>query len=116
MSQKEFERGNRVCDEILGKVGPVDWSAIVEPANQDFFTSHKNYLQVRPATSSPAHGLTHEQMCCGSCQWDASCCCMMGLMWVRAGRRLGSAFLAGQLMLRSFMCTALQTSRAAEKG
>ena len=24
----------------------MEWGALVEAANQDFFTSHKNYLQV----------------------------------------------------------------------
>ena len=54
MVQKEFERGNRACDDILSRPGPVDWGALVEPANQDFFTSHKNYLQASSARTEAA--------------------------------------------------------------
>ena len=64
--QKEFERGNRVCDDVLSRPGPVDWGALVEPANQEFFTSHKNYLQASsarieaamPSSSDSTHAAT----------------------------------------------------------
>ena len=54
-AQKEFERGNKLCDTIMSAAGPVDWAPLVEPADEAFFTGHKNYLQVPiPCVASAA--------------------------------------------------------------
>ena len=53
--QEEFGRGDTICNEILVRPGPVDWSVLWEHYN--FFEEFKNYLQVIAACVFALPGL-----------------------------------------------------------
>ena len=77
--QEEFQRGDSLCASILYQPVPgfTAWSQLVEGADHDFFTQHKNYLQVNchPSAASsfpscPCCGLLYDITLLSYPQWS----------------------------------------------